>query len=169
MTEPGISDLDFEKFREFFYRKTGIQFETSKRYFVDKRLIERIELTHSGGFRNYFTLLRFEASGEELQCLTNLMTVNETYFFREEYQFQCLVMSILPDIVSRKNSKSPIRIGSFPLRRAKKPIRLLCICWSTGPGSKNGTSKSFPRTSIPRSSPKPAAGCTRNVRCNICP
>ncbi len=114
MTEPGISDLDFEKFREFFYRKTGIQFETSKRYFVDKRLIERIELTHSGGFRNYFTLLRFEASGEELQCLTNLMTVNETYFFREEYQFQCLVMSILPDIVSRKNSKSPIRIWVIP-------------------------------------------------------
>jgi chemotaxis methyl-accepting protein methylase len=45
MTEPLISEQDFEKFREFFYRKTGIQFEHSKRYFVDKRLIERIECT----------------------------------------------------------------------------------------------------------------------------
>ena len=39
MAEPSITDLDFEKFREFFYRKTGIQFEPSKRYFVDKRLV----------------------------------------------------------------------------------------------------------------------------------
>ena len=44
---PTISDADFLKFREFFYRKTGIHFEESKRYFVDKRLIERIE--HEAG------------------------------------------------------------------------------------------------------------------------
>ncbi len=40
-----ISEADFQKFREFFYRKTGIQFDSSKRYFVDKRLVERIEAT----------------------------------------------------------------------------------------------------------------------------
>jgi len=34
MAASSISELDFEKFREFFYRKTGIQFEPSKRYFV---------------------------------------------------------------------------------------------------------------------------------------
>jgi len=37
-----ITEADFEKFREFFYRKTGIQFDSTKRYFVDKRLMERI-------------------------------------------------------------------------------------------------------------------------------
>jgi hypothetical protein len=37
MAEISISVEDFQKFREFFYRKTGIQFESSKRYFVDKR------------------------------------------------------------------------------------------------------------------------------------
>ena len=119
-----ISQLDFEKFREFFYRKTGIQFEPSKRYFVDKRLVERIALTDSGTFRNYFTKLRFEASGEELQHLTNLMTVNETYFFREEYQFQCLVRSILPDIVSRKADKSPIRIWAMPSSSGEEPYSI---------------------------------------------
>jgi chemotaxis protein methyltransferase CheR len=113
-TSTTISELDFEKFREFFYRKTGIQFEPSKRYFVDKRLVERIELTGSGSFRSYFTMLRFEASGEELQQLTNLMTVNETYFFREVYQFQCLVNSILPELVGCKKDKTPIRIWVIP-------------------------------------------------------
>jgi chemotaxis protein methyltransferase CheR len=77
-SEPIISDEDFLKFREFFYRRTGIDFESTKRYFVDKRLVERIETTGTGTFRGYFTLLRFQASGEELQQLTNLMTVNET-------------------------------------------------------------------------------------------
>ena len=85
---PTITLEDFLKFREFFYRRTGISFEASKRYFVDKRLVERIEATGTGNFRGYFTMLRFQASGEELQQLTNLMTVNETYFLREEYQFR---------------------------------------------------------------------------------
>ena len=85
IVQPTISDADFLKFREFFYRKTGIHFEESKRYFVDKRLIERIEATGSDSFRAYFIALRFEADGRELQQLVNLMTVNETYFFRESY------------------------------------------------------------------------------------
>ena len=114
MTEPTISDEDFGKFREFFYRKTGIQFDFSKRYFVDKRLLERMAATGSSSFRSYFTMLRFQASGEELQHLTNLMTVNETYFFREEYQFDCLVKSILPDLVARKKHSGPLRIWVLP-------------------------------------------------------
>jgi len=121
---PAISDLDFEKFREFFYRKTGIQFEASKRYFVDRRLAERVEITACKDFRSYFTKLRFEASGAELQVLTNLMTVNETYFFREEYQFQCLVRSILPEIVSRKRDRGPIRIWVIPSSSGEEPYSI---------------------------------------------
>lgn len=110
----GITDVEFDKFREFFYRKTGISFEPSKRYFVDKRLVERIEQTRSETFRSYFTMLRFDASGEELQQLTNLMTVNETYFFREEYQFRCLVDSMLPEITARKEPGERVRIWVIP-------------------------------------------------------
>lgn len=119
-----ISHEDFQKFREFFYRKTGIQFENSKRYFVDKRLIERIQQTGSETFRNYFTLLRFQASGEELQILTNLMTVNETYFFREEYQLKCLVNSMLPEIVARKKPGSVLRIWSIPSSSGEEPYSI---------------------------------------------
>jgi chemotaxis protein methyltransferase CheR len=118
---PSISDEDFLKFREFFYRRTGISFDSSKRYFVDKRLVERIEVTRTGTFRSYFTLLRFQASGEELQQLTNLMTVNETYFLREEYQFRCLVDSILPEIVLHRTSPAPIRIWCIPSSSGEEP------------------------------------------------
>jgi chemotaxis protein methyltransferase CheR len=124
MADPIITDEDFQKFREFFYRKTGIQFESTKRYFVDKRLLERMEATDNRLFRSYFTMLRFQASGEELQVLTNLMTVNETYFFREEYQFKCLVYSILPHIVERKKDNGPIRIWVIPSSSGEEPYSI---------------------------------------------
>lgn len=123
-----ISDEDFQKFREFFYRKVGIQFEATKRYFVDKRLIERIEATGAKDFREYFMMLRFEASGLELQTLVNLMTVNETYFFREEYQFQCLVNSILGEVTKNKKDKKdkkPIRIWSIPSSSGEEPYSIV--------------------------------------------
>jgi len=116
-----ITDEDFLKFKEYFYRRTGISFERSKRYFVDKRLVERIEATGTGTFRGYFTMLRFQASGEELQQLTNIMTVNETYFLREEYQFKCLVDSILPQIVHRRVGADPIRIWCIPSSSGEEP------------------------------------------------
>lgn len=109
-----ISEEDFERFREFFYRKTGIHFDRSKRYFVDKRLIERVIKTGHDSFRSYFSFLRFQASGEEFQVLVNLMTVNETYFFREAYQFDCLVRDILPEILQRHRRQQAIRIWVIP-------------------------------------------------------
>jgi chemotaxis protein methyltransferase CheR len=134
MAELTISEDDFQKFREFFYRKTGIQFDGSKRYFVDKRLVERIEATDSGSFRSYFVMLRFEASGNELQTLVNLMTVNETYFFREEYQFQCLVNSILAEITQRKTDDAPIRIWSVPSSTGEEPYSIAIYLLEHWPG-----------------------------------
>ncbi|SEP79437.1 chemotaxis protein methyltransferase CheR [Ectothiorhodospira magna] len=116
-----ISDEDFQKFREFFYRKTGMLFEDSKRYFVDKRLLERMTATGCESFRTYFTMLRFQASGAELQTLINAMTVNETYFFREEYQFRCLVDSILKEIITHHPASRPIRIWSVPSSSGEEP------------------------------------------------
>jgi chemotaxis protein methyltransferase CheR len=62
MRDHQISDHEYTKFSEFFYRKTGIKFDNSKRYFVDKRIAERIKETDSENFRNYFTALRFQTN-----------------------------------------------------------------------------------------------------------
>lgn len=119
-----IGKEEFLKFREFFYRKTGIFFDESKRYFVDKRLLERVQITGSENFRDYFMLLRFQISGEELQTLINLMTVNETYFFREEYQFKCLVNSVLNEMIKHKSTSEMIRIWSVPCASGEEPYSL---------------------------------------------
>jgi len=119
-----ISDDDFDKFREYFYRKTGIIFDQNKRYFVDRRLIERIKATGHNSFKSYFIFLRFESSGKELQNLINILTVNETYFFREEYQFKCMVNRMLPEIISRKRSGDIIRIWSIPASTGEEPYSI---------------------------------------------
>lgn len=122
---PGsIADEDFGKFRDFFYRKTGIMFADNKRYFVDKRLHERMSACGQHAFRDYFNTLRFQASGAEFQALVNLMTVNETYFYREEYQFRCLVRSILPEVAAGRRPGDPVRIWSVPCSTGEEPYSI---------------------------------------------
>jgi chemotaxis protein methyltransferase CheR len=132
-----ISDEDFLKFREFFYRKTGIIFEESKRYFVDKRIIERIRASGNPDFRSYFMFMRLQASGEELQLLTNLMTVNETYFLREELQFLALINSLLPEILSRKTDGDAIRIWCIPSSSGEEPYSIAMYLLERWPGIKD--------------------------------
>ncbi|HLN25632.1 MAG TPA: protein-glutamate O-methyltransferase CheR [Patescibacteria group bacterium] len=119
-----ITDEEYAKFCEFFYRKTGIQYQDNKKYYVDRRIVERISKTNSESFRDYFTMVRFQVSGEELQLLVNSMTVNETYFFREDYQFDALVTGILPAVVQGKRRGDPIRIWSVPCSSGEEPYSI---------------------------------------------
>lgn len=121
---PTVTDGDFVRFRDFFYRKTGIMFADNKRYFVDKRLQERMLAADQPAFRDYFNTLRFQAGGAEFQALVNVMTVNETYFYREEYQLRCLVQSILPEVVRHKRPGAPVRIWSVPCSTGEEPYSI---------------------------------------------
>lgn len=121
---PGMTNEEFAKFCEFFYRKTGIQFQGGKKYFVDRRVSERIEKTGAESFRDYFTMVRFDTSGEELQMLVNALTVNETYFFREDYQFDTLVDAILPSVARNKRRGESIRLWSIPCSSGEEPYSI---------------------------------------------
>ena len=129
-----ISGDDFRKFREFFYRRTGIYFDDSKRYFVDKRITERMELTGSDCFRDYFMLLRYEADAAEMQALVNVMTVNETYFMREDYQFRCMTASMLPEIVKTNPPGRRLRIWSMPSSSGEEPYSIAIHLIESWPG-----------------------------------
>lgn len=119
-----ITTADFARFSEFFYRRTGILFDENKRYFVDRRLADRIAATGSVDFNTYFRLLRLNPSGNETQILTNLMTVNETYFFREAYQFDCMTDFILAEVLRYKQQGDPIRIWSMPCSSGEEPYSI---------------------------------------------
>lgn len=127
-----LTDADFARVRDFVYRRTGIQFAKTKRYFVDRRVIALVEEHGADDFDEYFSMLR---TGDQaaVQGLVNALTVNETYFLREDYQFRCLVRSVLPQVLADRRAAGlqhrPIRILSLPSSTGEEPysiaIRLL--------------------------------------------
>lgn len=119
MSVTALSSEDFRVFRDYFYKKTGIEFEENKRYFVDKRILKRIEATGAASFREYFVGMRFEADQSEFQNIVNLMTVNETYFNREDHQFRTLSRDVLPELLRHRTGRP-------------RPLKILCLPSSTG-------------------------------------
>jgi chemotaxis protein methyltransferase CheR len=119
-----ITEAEFVAFCEFFYRRTGISFRDNKRYYVDKRLIERIEKSGAENFDRYFARLRGAGAAEEFRRLVNLFTVNETYFFREDHQFECMANHMLPEITARKRKGDKLRIWSMPCSTGEEPYSI---------------------------------------------
>ena len=119
-----ISEAEYQKFCEFFYRRTGISFGDNKRYFVDKRLIGRIEKSGASGVEDYFERLRRRDASGEIEALINLLTINETYFYREDHQLDCLVNGILPELVAERRKGDRIRIWSMPSSTGEEPYSI---------------------------------------------
>ena len=107
-----LSVPDLQRFCEFLYARTGMQFNETKRYYIDRRVAERMAANNAASFAAYFLQLRSDAV--EAEQLINSFTVNETYFYREEHQFRCLSRSILPEIVENRAPGDKIRIWSVP-------------------------------------------------------
>ena len=117
-----VSEEEFRRFREFFYRRTGIVFTEAKRYFVERRLADRFGSTGCGTFAEYFALLRTRP--EEVEHLINAFTINETYFFREDDQLRCLTASLLEEVALRKAPGATIRIWSNPCATGEEPYSI---------------------------------------------
>src|SRR3984885_3203780 len=104
-----LTEDEFRRLCEYLYRRTGMIFTESKRYYVERRVFERMTATDSGSFASYFARLRTNAGGE-IEQFVNAFTVNETYFYREDHQLKCLTADILPDRVRTKKKGDAIRI-----------------------------------------------------------
>ena len=50
--------------------------------------------------------------------------MNETYFFREDHQFECMVLHMLPEIVARRRKGERFRIWSMPCSTGEEPYSI---------------------------------------------
>ncbi|MDZ4202315.1 MAG: CheR family methyltransferase [Gallionella sp.] len=69
-------------------------------------------------------LARLSGDDDELQTLVNLLTVNETYFFREPEQIELLVKRLAPRLLSARGGASPVRILSAGCSSGEEPYSL---------------------------------------------
>jgi chemotaxis protein methyltransferase CheR len=118
-----VTDEEVRRLCDFLYRQTGIAIGENKRYYIDRRVAERIAATESPSFQAYFATLRADADNE-VEHLINSFTVNETYFYREDHQFRCLTSMLLERIAAKKRPGEPIRIWSVPCSTGEEPYSI---------------------------------------------
>jgi chemotaxis protein methyltransferase CheR len=101
---PAISDSEFRRLRDWLEAATGIHLTAAKRTLVTSRLAVRLRMREVSTFTAYLRLVDTEPA--ERQAAIDLLTTNETYFFREPKHFEFL-QSLLPRL-----GPAPARIWS---------------------------------------------------------
>ncbi|TZG29623.1 CheR family methyltransferase [Sphingomonas montanisoli] len=114
MSDPEIvlTGRSLEQITALLYRTTGMIFGEKKRYYIERRVAERMKKTAITEIARYLMLL--DRDPYERQLLVNAVTINETYFYREEHQLAALADEILPRIVATKRPGDLVRIWSMP-------------------------------------------------------
>ncbi|WP_220814951.1 CheR family methyltransferase [Pseudomonas paralcaligenes] len=87
---PKLSDGEFRYLQQMMAEVSGIHMADSKRMLVAGRLMSRLRALEQGDFRQYVDFLRQPANQDERRLVIDLLTTNETYFFREPRHFEFL-------------------------------------------------------------------------------
>lgn len=85
-----ITDNEYSRFQSMLHGIAGISLGETKKSLVVSRLARRLSVRQLGTFTEYLRVLEDASQGEELQIAVDLLTTNETYFFREEAHFTFL-------------------------------------------------------------------------------
>lgn len=96
MLQFNITDREFNSFREFIYEHAGISLSDEKKTLVTSRLSKRLRHFSLDSFQEYFDLMIASPQAGERQVAIDLLTTNETYFFREPKHFAFLEKEFLP-------------------------------------------------------------------------
>lgn len=97
-----LTDACFEVLRRLFEKESGILLRPDKKPLLVSRLQRRLEARGLSCFEDYALLLRSSNEINERQAMVDALTTHETYFFREENQFQHFALSALPHLRGHK-------------------------------------------------------------------
>lgn len=110
-----LEDKTFENWRKYIYDLCGIYFQDNKKYLLESRLQKRIGFLGLDSFDAYLDYVKYHPGrASEQRYLFEAITINETFFFRNQPQLDALVTSVIPDLVKNQNkyNKNKIRIWS---------------------------------------------------------
>jgi len=118
-----LSDREFGEFQGLLQRQAGIHLSPTKKALVCGRLAKRLKHFTLGSYGDYFKLLTSGNEPAELQIVVDLLTTNETYFFRESKHFDYLVSEVLP----ARRSGVPFRVWSAACSSGEEPYTLTMV------------------------------------------
>jgi len=103
-----ITSAEFAWIREFLHARTGIALKDGKQALVVSRLDKRLREHGLGSFSEYFALIDSGRDPDETRTAIDLLTTNETYFFRESAHF-----TLLSELAARPRYEArPFRVWS---------------------------------------------------------
>jgi chemotaxis protein methyltransferase CheR len=85
-----FSDREFQRISDIMYQAAGLSFNDSKKSLIQSRLAPRIQRIGLASFGDYIALLEDESQATEFQMAVDMLTTNETYFFREPKHYDLL-------------------------------------------------------------------------------
>jgi chemotaxis protein methyltransferase CheR len=127
-----LPDDVFRLLRDAIYKRTGMWFADSSKYLLQKRLSPRARELNFDSFQKYYYFLQYDPRAEtEFDQIYDLVTTNETYFFREPAQLAAFTEEIVPDILLRKQVRK-IRIWSAGCSSGEEPYSIAMLLEERG-------------------------------------
>ena len=126
MDHSAISQGEFARFQRFIYDIAGITMSDSKKALVSGRLAKRLQHFSLPSYDAYFRLLTDGAHKDEVQLAVDLLTTNETYFFREGRHFDLLreeADALRPDL----RAGTPMRVWSAACSSGEEPFSIAMV------------------------------------------
>lgn len=119
----------FHEIREYIYQQCGIFFPDNKKYLLEGRLGKRLQVLGLPDFESYLQLLRHGSKRqEEMRFFYEAITINETYFFRNEPQFEAFEHTLVPSVLQAKGSTSgKLRVWSAASSSGEEAYTLAMI------------------------------------------
>lgn len=110
---PQMRIEEFRLIRDFINRFCGIRLDEDMRFVTERRLSERVSSLGLSSFAEYYHYLRYHPDRkEELECAVDILTTNETYFFRESTQLMAFKDEILTRLQRAALSKRSLTVWS---------------------------------------------------------
>lgn len=120
---PDLSNKEFDQIRSILHHESGIALADDKRMLVASRLCGRLRHYNLDSFELYLQKLQPEQDSAERDLMVDLLTTNETYFYREPGHFD-----YLRDEVCRNwNKARPLRVWSAACSSGEEPYSIAMV------------------------------------------
>jgi chemotaxis protein methyltransferase CheR len=118
-----MTEEEYLLLNELISGRFGITFPEHKRELLESRLRPRLQALHLHRYLDYYLQLVCDGDGE-LLYLAQLVTNNETFFFRETHQFAALFDAALDDLKERAAVPGSLRLLSAGCSSGEEPYTL---------------------------------------------
>jgi two-component system, chemotaxis family, CheB/CheR fusion protein len=123
------SDAEFDDLLVMLKETRGFDFTGYKRSALQRRVRHRMALVNVAAFAEYRDFL--ELQPDEFNLLFDSMLINVTSFFRDPLAWQGLRDTVVPELLSAKSAKSPVRVWSAGCATGEEAYTLAMVLAET--------------------------------------